>query len=396
MTHWIEGTVNYLVPLNFHCSIRDSQWNVFLERQAILFKVRKFYPVNKDIPLPKIIFSIVFQKLRYYPALKIFLFSIGHITIVWRSISWFFRKARNSDFYGKFPSFKMLATNSFILYRPKTLCRSVDLAFGHRGCWWQPCKKCSVGKDSLRRATESWNLPSPLRLADPWENSSNGGVSKKWGCLASHSWLHNPRKDRKQGVATLHQKQRRIPLLYRLQHEGRSSCPASSSLFYRYSSHSQYCLANEGKDRSSSSSFLLILQSWDPTQPPQRNLRGPRVPKHGLHHPPPPSRSLAGGRPTARLWMGRSEQSIPMLRTWVHRYGKTAQKVYGPPTVYLPWPPRPLRNTRVSATWAKRVLVKAEGLHADRDTLMRPESRRQPPSPSAIHCLPCGLAVDGA
>lgn len=54
---------------------------------------------------------------------------------VWcAQISWFFRKARNSDFYGKFPSFKMLATNSFILYRPKTLCRSVDLAFGHRGC----------------------------------------------------------------------------------------------------------------------------------------------------------------------------------------------------------------------------------------------------------------------
>ena len=52
---------------------------------------------------------------------------------------------------------------------------------------------------------------------------------------------------------------------------------------------------------SSSSSFLLILQSWDPTRPPQRNLRSPRVPKHVLHHPPPPSRSLAGGRPTARL-----------------------------------------------------------------------------------------------
>ena len=65
------------------------------------------------------------------------------------------------------------------------------------------------------------------------------------------------RKERKQGLATLHQKQKRIPLLYCPQREGRSSCPASSSLFYRYSSHSQYCLENEGKDHKSCSNYFL-------------------------------------------------------------------------------------------------------------------------------------------
>ena len=99
--------------------------------------------------------------------------------------------------------------------------------------------------------------PSPLPLAELWENSSNEEVSKKGGCSASLSWFHSPLKERKQGLATLHQKQKRIPLLYCPQREGRSSCPASSSLFYRYSSHSQYCLENEGKDHKSCSNYFL-------------------------------------------------------------------------------------------------------------------------------------------
>lgn len=128
--------------------------------------------------------------------------------------------------------------------------RSVGFAFGHQGCWCQPGQKWSLGKDSLGRAVTSspcWALRKQLK----------SGVSKKGGGSASLSWLYHPWKERKQGLATLHQKQKRIPLLYRPQREGRSSCPASSSLFYRYSSHSQYCLENEGKDHKSCSDYFL-------------------------------------------------------------------------------------------------------------------------------------------
>lgn len=81
MTHWIVGTVNYLVPLNFHCSIRDSQWNVFLERQASLFKVKKFYAVNKDISFPKIIFTFILQKLRNIILLWKYFYSLLAISV---------------------------------------------------------------------------------------------------------------------------------------------------------------------------------------------------------------------------------------------------------------------------------------------------------------------------
>lgn len=47
----------------------------------------------------------------------------GGSTAQCAQICWFFREARNPDFYVKFPSFKMLATNPIILCRPQTLCR---------------------------------------------------------------------------------------------------------------------------------------------------------------------------------------------------------------------------------------------------------------------------------
>ena len=81
--------------------------------------------------------------------------------------------------------------------------RSVGFAFGHQGCWCQPGQKWSLGKDSLGRAVTSspcWALRKQLK----------SGVSKKGGGSASLSWLYHPWKERKQGLATLHQKQKRI------------------------------------------------------------------------------------------------------------------------------------------------------------------------------------------
>lgn len=142
---------------------------------------------------------------------------------------WFPREARNPDIYVKLPTFKMLANNSGILCWPLVTRRSAE-EFSGKG---RRDLKCAI-------------TPAPL----PWQNSWNEGCIRN-GDVEPVMFGYIILGKKRNKVVTLHLKQRRIPRLYRQQHEGRSSCPASSSSFCKYSSHSQNCLASEGKERKS-------------------------------------------------------------------------------------------------------------------------------------------------
>lgn len=115
--------------------------------------------------------------------------------------------------------------------------------------------------------------------------------------------------------------------------------------------HLQYAAATP---RSSYNSFLLILQNWDHTSPPHRNLKMSLMSLFTFHHITLPSSfidSATDRHPTAHQWVGLRHRISLASRMWVHWWSKMVQKghwaINNPPI--FPTPPLvPQRHLNIS------------------------------------------------